>query len=185
MRTSVLWRLVASPLVALALPQPYHDAEQQYLSRKQGDFEDGRRKYILPVFDATPSERADQIKRNREGYLYGASLLGNTSHFPTGLLGDAMVNRDVDLWFEDAAWVSENVARESQLAEAAVTMVRCRLVLKSNLQLIVVRWEDCRISQASICCMMISGRSLCQRGLLPELKRTILRTSFFPWNDFQ
>ena len=110
--------------MVMALPQPYHGTEQQYLSSQQGDSEDGRRKYVLPIFDATPLERADQIKRNREGYLYGTSLLGNTSFFPTGLLGDAMVKRDVDLWYEDAAWVSENVAKESHIAASAVAIVR-------------------------------------------------------------
>ncbi len=135
MRPSILWRFITSPtVVTMALPQPYHGVEQQYLSPPQKDLEDDRRKYVLPVFDATPSERADQIKRNREGFLYGASLLGNTSYFPTGMLGDAMVKRDVDLWYKDAAWVSENVARESQLCAAAVTIVRCFSVLGPVIQ---------------------------------------------------
>ena len=184
MGASFLWYLVASPLLlAAALPQVYQYIEQQYLSPEQGDLEDGRRKYVLPVFDATPSERADQIKRNREGYLYGPSRLGNTSYFPSGLLGDAMVKRDVDEWYEDAAWVSENVAKESQVAATAVARVRTHLPSAYRRTLIIIREEDCRISRASNYYMMISGSSLCQAGLLLEHKRTILRISFSPWKD--
>ena len=145
MRVSCLWYFVACPVVlATVLPQSYHRIEQQYLFPKQGDFEDGRRKYVLPVFDATPSERADQIERNREGYLYGASRLGNTSYFPTGLLGDAMVKRDVDRWYEDAAWVSVNVEKESQLAAAAVARVRNIPSIEYTWTLTVPGWRLAR-----------------------------------------
>jgi len=176
---SILWHLIA---VTTALPQPHYGVEQQYLSPQNEDSGDGWRKYVLPVFDATPSERADQIERNREGYLYGASLLGNTSYFPTGLLGDAMVKSDVDLWYEDAAWVSENVERESQLAAAAVSKVRYVSASKPTMKLTPFRAEGCRISQALACSMTINGSSLCQPELLLEPRRIIRRISFSPWN---
>ena len=78
---------------------------------------------MLPVFDHKPSDRVDEIKRNRKGYLYGASLIGNTSYFPTGDLGDPMVKEHVDLWYRDAAWVSQKVAEEYQSAAATVSSV--------------------------------------------------------------
>lgn len=181
---SILWHLIAGPLaVTIALPQPHLEIEQQYLSPQTEDFGDDWRKYVLPVFDGTPSERADQIERNRKGYLYGASLLGNTSYFPTGLLGDAMVERDVDLWYEDAAWVSENVARESQLAAAAVGMVKYCSAFEPRMKLTTVRAGACRISQVLACSMTINGSLLCQPELLLEPRRIIHKISFSPWND--
>ena len=105
-----------------ALPRVISTTDQYVISVPA--IEGGQRKYVLPGFDPKPSDREDEIKRNREGYLYGASLLGNTSYFPTGVLGDPMVKEHVDLWYTDAAWVSQKVAEEYQIAAATVSNVR-------------------------------------------------------------
>ncbi|MCJ1405413.1 hypothetical protein MMC11_008641 [Xylographa trunciseda] len=109
-----IWTTVVS-----ALPRVKAPINQQRFSPPT--VEESERKYVLPIFDPRPSDRADEIKRNREGYLYGASLLGNTSYFPTGVLGDPMVKQHVDLWYTDAAWVSQKVAEEYQSAVTTVS----------------------------------------------------------------
>ncbi|MCJ1388168.1 hypothetical protein MMC18_001013 [Xylographa bjoerkii] len=114
------WLLVAIwTTVTSALPRTSPPIDQQRLS--PSTVEESQRKYVLPVFDPKPADREDEIKRNREGYLYGASLLGNTSYFPTGVLGDPMVKQHVDLWYTDAAWISQKVAEEYQSAAITVS----------------------------------------------------------------
>jgi hypothetical protein len=51
--------------------------------------------YSLPAGNSASSVRQQQIAINRAGYVYGSSPLGNTSYFPTGVLGDALVQSDV------------------------------------------------------------------------------------------
>lgn len=79
--------------------------------------------YSLPMFDAKPWERLSEIHLARQGYLYGPSLLGNTSAFPTGILGDAMVARDRARWFKDVEYVTENVYPELEKAATALFRV--------------------------------------------------------------
>jgi hypothetical protein len=69
----------------------------------------GKNKYVLPVFDTNYMARAQEIINNREGYQYSAPLLGNTSYFAGGILGEAMVQRDKQLWFRDVQYISDNV----------------------------------------------------------------------------
>ncbi|PWY93119.1 putative arachidonate 5-lipoxygenase [Aspergillus sclerotioniger CBS 115572] len=76
--------------------------------------------YSLPMFDLQPWERVEEVRLAREGYLYGPPLLGNTSFFPTGVLGDAMVARDRAQWFRDVEYVTNNVYPESDQAAAAL-----------------------------------------------------------------
>lgn len=66
-------------------------------------------RFVLPVFDSEPTVRVEEIRTNRLGYQYGPPLLGNTSVFPTGPLGDAMVQRDKKLWFRDVQYVTDKV----------------------------------------------------------------------------
>lgn len=53
--------------------------------------------------------RVQEIINNREGYQYSAPLLGNTSYFAGGVLGEAMGERDKQLWFRDVQYISYNV----------------------------------------------------------------------------
>ncbi|KAK1141898.1 hypothetical protein N8T08_008411 [Aspergillus melleus] len=81
---------------------------------------DGGGHYYLAMFDPKPWERLSEIQLARAGYLYGPPLLGNTSSFPTGILGDAMVARDRALWFKDVEYVTQNVYPELEKAAAAL-----------------------------------------------------------------
>ncbi|CAI6332244.1 unnamed protein product [Periconia digitata] len=96
-------------LSAICLSLPY-DGTQQVLSDHKPSINlptnDG---FVLPVFDSKPVSRAEEIRSNRIGYQYGPPLLGNTSYFPTGPLGDAMVQRDKQMWFQDVQYVTEKV----------------------------------------------------------------------------
>ncbi|KAE8349446.1 putative arachidonate 5-lipoxygenase [Aspergillus coremiiformis] len=76
--------------------------------------------FALPMFDTRPWERVYEIRLAREGYLYGTPLLGNTSFFPTGVLGDAMVARDRAAWFQDVAYVTNKVYPELDKAGKAL-----------------------------------------------------------------
>ena len=97
---------------------------QQILSPDAPGFPNREESFVLPVFDINWAERYEEIHVNREGYLYGPPLLGNTSFFPTGVLGEAMVQRDKQLWFRDVAYVTENVnKKELPYAAKALAMV--------------------------------------------------------------
>ena len=85
--------------------------------------------FVLPVFDTRISDRVQEIRTNREGFLYGPPLLGNTSVFPIGILGQAMVKRDKQLWFRDVAYVTEKV-NEHELPKAARTLAMVCRILK-------------------------------------------------------
>jgi hypothetical protein len=85
--------------------------------------DDGDHLYTLPMFDIKPWERVYEVRLAREGYLYGPPLLGNTSFFPTGVLGDTMVARDKAAWFRDVEYVSNNVYPEWNKAATALAKV--------------------------------------------------------------
>lgn len=87
--------------------------------------DDNGPKYSLPMFDTRSWERVDEIRLARAGYIYGPPLLGNTSFFPTGVLGEAMVARDRVAWFKDVEYVTNNVYLELDKAAAALIKV-CR-----------------------------------------------------------
>ncbi|KAK4450631.1 lipoxygenase [Podospora aff. communis PSN243] len=75
---------------------------------------------LLPIFDNEPDQRVREIQRKREGYLYGRSLLGNTSHYPEGLLGDAMSMEHQQRWYEEAQTLKDAVYGEAGMAYMAV-----------------------------------------------------------------
>lgn len=83
--------------------------QQKFLSPDLPRIPQGKNTYTLPVFDSDSSERFEEIHINRNGYKYGPPLLGNTSVFPTGVLGDARVQADKQLWFRDVQYVTEQV----------------------------------------------------------------------------
>ena len=69
--------------------------------------------YVLPMYDSDSTGRAAEMQQNHAGYLYGPSLIGNTSFFLTGSLGDQLVQSDLALWEKDAAPVSATIQAES------------------------------------------------------------------------
>lgn len=89
-----------------------------------------RSKFTVPAETKVPSVRAREVERKRQGYLYGPSLIGNTSYFPMGFMGDAMVQQHVDEWLQDAAWVTGVVEEEAEFALAALNMAGSILRLK-------------------------------------------------------
>jgi len=95
-------------------PQQYRLASVKYAEE---------RKMVLPMYDDEPWKRISNIQKKQRGYLYGPSLLGNTSFFPAGNLGQLMAQQDGEKWRSDAAWIVSNVAKESKLAAAALTKV--------------------------------------------------------------
>jgi len=82
---------------------------QIFLSPDDQRVPQGKNTYTLPIFDPNSSQRFEEIRINRNGYQYGPPLLGNTSFFPTGVLGDAMVQTDKQLWFRDVQYITEKV----------------------------------------------------------------------------
>ena len=70
--------------------------------------------YVLPMYDSAPSDRQQQLAEHREGYIYGPSLLGNMSFFPTGSLGDALVAEELDLFFEEGDIFQSIIDLEAQ-----------------------------------------------------------------------
>lgn len=79
--------------------------------------------FTLPVHDPSPWDRIKEIQWAREGYKYGPSLLGNTSYFPTGAIGDAMAARDEAEWYRDAEYVTNNVYPDIKEAATAIAKV--------------------------------------------------------------
>lgn len=50
--------------------------------------------FSLPQYNINSSARVAGIEAKREGWVYGPSIAGNTSFYPTGSLGDAAVEAD-------------------------------------------------------------------------------------------
>jgi hypothetical protein len=48
----------------------------------------------LPQYDSNPAARAAAVAAKKAGYLYGPSLIGNASFYPSGTLGNARVMAD-------------------------------------------------------------------------------------------
>lgn len=80
-----------------------------------------RSKFTISAEDKYSSLRALEIERKRQGYLYGPSLLGNTSYFPTGIMGDSMVQQHIDEWLQDASWMNSVVEEEAKSAAGALS----------------------------------------------------------------
>jgi hypothetical protein len=110
------------PLHGQSLKQWQQSQQQQYWL-DPGKPSQEQHKLVLPMNDSEPHKRIREIEQKRHGYLYGPSLLGNSSYFPTGPLGDAMVQHDQDQWFSDASWLVDTVTKEAASAAAALYRV--------------------------------------------------------------
>ena len=69
--------------------------------------------YSLPQFDPNPSQRAQEVATSQAGYLYGLSLIGNSSFFPAGPLGSRKIASDVAAFEQNAAFITEAIEKES------------------------------------------------------------------------
>lgn len=81
---------------------------------------------LLPVYDALPAVRYTLVAEKRHGFLYGTSLMGNTSYFPSGLLGDEMVLKDIIQFDEDDTAISTAVVADTKNAIEAIEVVSTR-----------------------------------------------------------
>ncbi len=79
--------------------------------------------YVLPTYDFAPVARQQQVTEHREGYIYGPSLLGNLSFFPTGALGDALVAEELELLFEELEIFQSIIDLEAQEVVTALSKV--------------------------------------------------------------
>ena len=70
-------------------------------------------RYILPQLDPNPSQRAQEVALSRAGFLYGPPLIGNSSFFPTGQLGNQRVRADVDGFIRNAEFINQTITNES------------------------------------------------------------------------
>ncbi|KAL8715558.1 MAG: hypothetical protein Q9220_000894 [cf. Caloplaca sp. 1 TL-2023] len=77
--------------------------------------------YSLPQSDLDTVVREAEITADRAGYLYGPSLLGNASFFPTGILGKARTAGDIAIFTKNATFITESILEESQPVVQAVT----------------------------------------------------------------
>ena len=80
------------------------------------------------MYDPNSAARAQAISDKRAGFLYGPSILGNTSFFPTGPLGDAMVQRDVAQLNADSAVVATAAEADAALVVQALQKVTNNLL---------------------------------------------------------
>ena len=127
----LIWFLsVSLEAVAVSLPHSrtngllVQSAESSWLRGSQHSSEEEN--FKLPMFDADQLGRAYEIGQKRRGYLYGKSLLGNTSYFPTGFLGEAMVQQHQRDWYNDSTEVVNLVNEESAATAAALEkVIRC------------------------------------------------------------
>lgn len=79
--------------------------------------------YILPQFDPNPTQRGQEVALNHAGYLYGPSLIGNSSYFPAGRLGAQRVAADVVAFRQNAAFITESIEAERGAVEARIIQV--------------------------------------------------------------
>ncbi|KAL9586053.1 MAG: hypothetical protein Q9212_001143 [Teloschistes hypoglaucus] len=77
--------------------------------------------YALPQSDPNPAQRAAEIATERAGYLYGPSLIGNNSFFPTGTLGSQRVAADIAVFTANASYITKSIEEESGPVEQVVT----------------------------------------------------------------
>lgn len=89
-------------------------------------------KLVLPQRDVDSFIRKGEVDLHRQGYLYGPSLLGNISFFPTGPLGNPMVQQHQDTWYADAAWLTDMVNKEIVTALATLERVSYSQLLTSD-----------------------------------------------------
>ena len=115
---SLILPLLGLTTFAYALPQPQTNGAGMGNASIPGNVT-----YVLPMFDPNPSARAAEISRNQAGYLYGPSLIGNSSFFLTGPLGDQLVQSEIALWNQTAAPARAAVQADARPVLATLTAV--------------------------------------------------------------
>ncbi|KAH7303981.1 lipoxygenase [Stachybotrys elegans] len=75
---------------------------------------------MLPQDDSNVSARIGEVEQRQTVILYGPSLIGNTSFFPTGTLGSQLSLRDQQQWANDSAFVQQAAAQEAAVVLQAI-----------------------------------------------------------------
>ena len=88
--------------------------------------------YVLPKFDNDPGARAKQLETHRAGYLYGPSLMGNSSFYPTGELGDAMVQDELKYLVPESEEIQSFLNMDTEAARDAITQVSEHVSLRPS-----------------------------------------------------
>ena len=79
--------------------------------------------YVLPQFDPNPLERSQEVAINHAGFLYGPPLIGNSSYFPGGALGNQRVHSDIVAFLENSAFINQSIHDESGAVKDRITKV--------------------------------------------------------------
>ena len=77
----------------------------------------------LPQIDCNATARAQAILVKRQEFLYGPSLIGNASFFPTGNLAQTMIDTAIGQFEQDETVLAPEIDSDLALAEAAVFTV--------------------------------------------------------------
>lgn len=77
----------------------------------------------IPQNECNATARAQAILVKRQGYLYGPSLIGDASFFPTGNLADVMIQTAIAQFEQDETVLTYEINSDLALAEAAVFAV--------------------------------------------------------------
>ncbi len=72
--------------------------------------------FSLPNEDDKVLTRKLEIQQKRKDILYGPSLIGKISFFPSGPLGDQISQRDQSLWVHDFSPVVQSASQEAAAA---------------------------------------------------------------------
>lgn len=141
----------------------------------------------LPMNDADRAERAREIETTRSGFLYGPSRLGNTSFYPAGPLGNAVVQADVEGGRVDAAAILKAVRED--LAAVNKTMREVSLWAWSTLTSVhanaLCRRAASKQSQTMPCFTMVSGRRRRQMESFRGCCQTIPRICCSQWRGYR
>ena len=107
----IISRTLALAAITQALPQPQFSSTQSLNGSRVSDGN-----YTLPASEPNPAARAAELTRNRAGYQYGPSKIGNSSFFLSGPLGDQLVQTEIADWNKSAASIQAGVQTDASLA---------------------------------------------------------------------
>ncbi|KAL8650141.1 MAG: hypothetical protein Q9210_004000 [Variospora velana] len=91
--------------------------------------------FLLPQSDPTPLLRAGEVAIRKAGFSYGPPLLGNSSFFPSGPLGDLRVAADVGIFIKNAAYITLSIEKETPTAGGFTNVSSYELLYKDQWKL--------------------------------------------------
>ena len=146
-------------------------------------------KYALPQFDSNTSQRLQEVALNRAGFLYGPPLIGNSSFFPNGTLGNQRVNADVVAFTQNAVFITQSIEAEQRAVVQKVTQV-CTMYSFSGGDCWISAnksWERQGVSgiyRATSFSMQMNGNSPTLLVSRPATSQITARIFTSRWNDF-